>query len=213
MTSPQSLSTAPLDELLQSSPHVWRGRELARADTRSTGFTALDARLPGGGWPVGAVTEIAPACDGVGELSLTLPALRSVCNEGGSVAFVQPPYIPYAPALRRCGLELESFLWIHAGGGTEALWAAEQLLREGAGAVLLWSCLQDERALRRLQLAAERGRACAFVYRPACALDRSSPAAVRVALSAAGESLRLELVKVRGGHPGTVIVPLGRSST
>src|ERR1700733_14624094 len=118
----------PLDALLRDSSQLWRGGEMARIEARPTGFAALDARLPGGGWPVGALTEIAPACAGVGELSLTLPVLRTLCREGRSVALVQPPYIPYAPALRRSGLELQRLLWIQAQSDAEALWASEQLL-------------------------------------------------------------------------------------
>ena len=94
-----SRSAEPLERLLRDSPHLWRGESLARIDTRATCYAALDAHLPGGGWPIGALVEIAPACDGLGELSLTLPALRSWCREGRSVAFVHPPYTPYAPAL------------------------------------------------------------------------------------------------------------------
>ena len=39
---------------------VWRADELARnvGATRPTGHAALDAVLPGGGWPVGALVEV-----------------------------------------------------------------------------------------------------------------------------------------------------------
>ncbi len=199
----------PLDALLRG-PRLWRGAQLARIEACSTGFAALDARLPGGGWPVGALTEIEPACAGMGELSLTLPALGAICREGRSVALVQPPYIPYAPALLRSGLQLRSLLWIQTPSATEALWAAEQLLREGAGAVLLWNAVTEDRELRRLQLAAETGKACAFLYRPPGSLQHPSPAALRVGLSAAGDGVRLEIVKARGGHPGGVTLALDR---
>jgi hypothetical protein len=193
---------------LRDSPRLWRGETRARIDVRATGYSTLDAHLPGGGWPIGALVEISPACDGLGELSLTLPALRSWCREGRSVAFVRPPYTPYAPALARYGLDLDSVLWIAADRDEDARWAAEQLLREGAAAVLLWSAVQQDRALRRLQLAAEAGRACAFLYRSPSMLRNASPAALRIALSAAGEDVRADIVKVRGGHPRTFTLPL-----
>jgi protein ImuA len=198
----------PLERLLRDSPHLWRGESIARVDVRATGYADLDARLPGGGWPIGALVEIAPACDGLGELSLTLPALRSWCREGRSVAFVHPPYTPYAPALVRYGLPLDSVLWIAADCDEDARWAAEQLLREGAAAVLLWSSIKEDRALRRLQLAAEAGGACAFLYRSPSMLSNASPAALRIALSAAGEEVRADIVKVRGGHPQALTLPL-----
>ena len=203
----------PLETLLRSSPHLWRGGEIARGDSRNTGYAGLDARLPGGGWPVGALIEIAPECDGLGELRLTLPALRAWCQEGRSIAFVQPPHIPYAPALARFGLPLGSVLWVVADGDEDARWAAEQLLREGAAAVLLWSAASEDRALRRMQLAAEAGKACAFLYRPPqmsghTSLSHASPAAVRIALSAVDAGVCVDLVKVRGGHAGKFVLPL-----
>ncbi len=189
---------------------------MARVPARATGFAALDACLPGGGWPVGALTEIVPACDGLGELSLVLPALRSLCEAGRAVALVNPPYTPYAPALAKAGLSLDSLLWVHAVRDEEGRWAAEQLLREGAAAVLLWSSAREERALRRLQLAAEAGRACAFLYRrrpegrPQGRIE-PSPAALRVALYPAEGGLRVELVKIRGAPASQVALPLGGS--
>ena len=203
MTSAESLQT-----LLRDFPHLWRGGETARVDARSTGYAALDARLPGGGWPVGTLIEISSAYDGLGELRLTLPALKSWCQDGRNVAFVRPPHIPYAPALARCGLTLSSLLWVVADRDEDGRWAAEQLLREGAAAVLLWSTVQEDRALRRLQLAAEAGKACAFLYRPPLMLTQASPAAVRIAVSAADDGVSLDLVKVRGGHPGSLILAL-----
>ena len=74
--------------------------------------------------------------------------------------------------------------------------------------MLLWSAVQEDRALRRLQLATEAGKACAFLYRPPLTLTQASPAAVRIALSAADDGVSLDLVKVRGGHPGRLILAL-----
>jgi protein ImuA len=201
---PESLET-----LLRGSPHpLWRGDEIARGDAWESGHAALDERLPGGGWPLGALIEISPACEGLGELRLILPALKSWCEQGRHIAFVRPPYIPYAPALVRGGLPLDRLLWVVTEEDEEARWAAEQLLREGAAAVLLWSAVREDHALRRLQLAAEAGKACAFLYRPPLALSHASPAAVRIALSAADDGVCVELVKVRGGRAGKLTLPL-----
>ena len=40
-----------------------------------SGYAALDAALPGGGWPEAALVEVLLAADGLGELSLLLPTL------------------------------------------------------------------------------------------------------------------------------------------
>ena len=44
---------------------VWRGDQLGRATapTRSSGFAALDAQLPGGGWPCQGLTELLQRAD------------------------------------------------------------------------------------------------------------------------------------------------------
>jgi cell division inhibitor SulA/protein ImuA len=79
------------------------------------------------------------------------------------------------------------------------LWAAEQALRSNAcGAVLAWLRFEKYADLRRLQIAAEGGRALAFLFRSGNAAGESSPAALRLALSTAGGSLALRLLKRRG---------------
>ena len=208
--TPPRLAADALNSLLASSPFLWRGEELSRPRTHSTGFRLLDAALPGGGWPVGALTEIMTSCAGVGELSLAMPLLQSLCGDGRPVAFIRPPHIPYPPALVSAGASLDAVLWIDTSVETDARWAAEQLLRDGVtGAVLLWDPTRDGRSLRRLQLAAEMGHSFALLYRPMSLLSVASPAALRLALSAAEGGTRVDLVKVRGGgRTRSVILPL-----
>ena len=200
--------SAAVEQLLREIPQLWRGREHSDTNTCATGFAALDAALPGGGWPIGTLIELAPTCAGIGELSLPLPALRALAVAKKPIALVQPPYKPYAPGLRRAGLPLKQLLWVTESRQEDAHWAAEQLLRDGAGAVLLWTETTDDRLLRRLQLAAEAGHALAFVYRDPARLSHTSPAAVRIALQPRGSSLRIEIVKVRRGQPGAITLDL-----
>ena len=47
-------------------PKLWRAHEQASIRTEPTGFSALDRALPGGGWPLGAVSEVLHAQPGVG---------------------------------------------------------------------------------------------------------------------------------------------------
>ena len=58
-------------------PALWRGSQLARAygKTVDTGYAALSAELPGGGWPLGALVELLVQQPGVGEFRLLRPAL------------------------------------------------------------------------------------------------------------------------------------------
>ena len=63
---------------------VWRADELARntGATRPTGHAALDAVLPGGGWPVGALVEVLQPQAGQGEWRLLAPALAAGAEPG-----------------------------------------------------------------------------------------------------------------------------------
>src|SRR5687768_15551794 len=113
-------------------PRIWRRSAAAAAtiDTQPTGIAGLDARLPGGGWPRGALSEILIEQDGLGECSLVLPALAALTQARRRVALVAPPYIPYAPALAGAGIDLTQVVHIDADAG-DTHWTAEQCLRAG----------------------------------------------------------------------------------
>jgi protein ImuA len=181
-------------------PGIWRRGSAARPkiDAEPTGHAELDARLPGGGWPRGALSEILIENDGIGECSLLLPALASLTQAGRRVVFVAPPYIPYPPALVAAGIDLAEVVHIDAADA-DTHWTAEQCLRAGCcGAVLSWMPRTDYRQLRRLQLAAETGAAIGFVFRPLAAVRETSPAALRVQVSASEGGPRIEILKCRG---------------
>jgi hypothetical protein len=77
------------------------GAELRRgARLLASGFPRLDAELPGGGWPRGALTELLAGHEGIGELGLLLPALATLTGAGQIVVLVAPPHAP----MRRPGL-------------------------------------------------------------------------------------------------------------
>ena len=189
-----------IDALLQN-PAIWRGGSLARTALPgiASGFGELDAELPGGGWPVGALTEILPAHEGIGEVRLFGPALSALSRKGERLAWVAPPYPPYAPALTAAGIDLSRLLVVKTQSEREALWATEQAIGSNAcGAVFAWLPAVRYPDLRRLQLAAERSRSLVVLFRPLRAESESSPAALRVALGTAQGELELRIVKRRG---------------
>jgi hypothetical protein len=164
-----------------------------------TGFEALDARLPGGGWPMGALTELLPAVCGIGELQLLLPALRALTRSGRHLAWIAPPYPPYAPALALHGIALEQLWILHPRDARETLWATEQALRcPSFGAVLAWPAQAGDKSLRRLQLAAEAGGNLGVLYRPAAAALSASPATLRLLLQPVDDGLTVQFQKMRG---------------
>src|SRR5262252_6942081 len=188
---------------------IWRGDSLNRAGAPvvSSGFPALDAELPGGGWPAGALTEIFPAHEGIGELRLLGPALAALARSGARLVWVAPPYLPYAPALAAAAIDPRSLLIVRVTSPRDVLWAAEQALRSNAcGAVLAWPRAAKYTDLRRLQIAAEGGRSPAFLFRPETAVHESSPAALRIALGTNSGGLAVRLLKRRGAPLTSPIV-------
>ncbi|MBC3410777.1 translesion DNA synthesis-associated protein ImuA [Pseudomonas sp. SWRI51] len=189
-----------LDRLLDQR-QVWRGRQAqARPQgLQPSGHGALDQRLPDGGWPPAALSELLLASPGCGELQLLWPTLARLTGAGERVVLVAPPFIPYAPAWQAAGVDLRWLAQVEADNA-EALWAAEQCLRSGScAAVLCWPERAEDRALRRLQVAAETGNALAFACRPQQAAHNPSPAALRIAIDARPAQWRV--IKCRGGLP------------
>lgn len=199
-----SRDSAALETVLRH-PGVWRRKSpaVAAVDVLPSGHAVLDALLPGGGWPRGALCELLSEHDGLGECSLLLPTLAALTRARRRVVLVAPPYIPYAPALAAAGVDLQHVVQIDAAHA-DTHWTAEQCLRSGCcGAVLHWLAHGDYRELRRLQLAAESSGTPGFVFRPLAAASQASPSALRLRITSAADGTRFELIKCRGRVGGT----------
>lgn len=189
-------------EVLLRHPSLWRGRGAAAPAGWSTGFAALDAALPGGGWPRRGLVEVITQGAGQGELTLWAPLLRALSQHEAArcCAFVAPPFELFAPAWRAVGMRLDRLLVARAA---EPLWALEQSLLSGvcaigfgwlgAGASLV--------ALRRLALAAEQGAALGVLIRPPRAAHEATAAVLRLAVTRSRSGLSVELLKGRGLAP------------
>ncbi|MEN1727734.1 MAG: hypothetical protein AAGJ52_04770 [Pseudomonadota bacterium] len=134
-----------------------------------------------------------PRCLGVGEMNLLLPLMARQTQAHLPVMLAAPPWIPCPQRLARGGVALDQLLIIR--DGKQAFWAAEQGLKSGlCGLVLLWppKGRVSDRAVRRLQLAAEQGAAPVFIcYRPG-QQPPASLAALRLAVHSGPE---LELLR------------------
>lgn len=194
-----SASPAALDALLQRAD-LWRGSGCApQAEAAlASGFAALDAVLPDGGWPCGGLTEVLAGGLGIGELSLFLPALRQLDADAGWIVIVAPPAQLHAPAWQALGLPLSRLLVVEAEGA-DAAWACEQLLGSGAlAALLVWLPTADARALRRLQLASSSTRCLSLIFRPERVATQPSPAPLRLSLRGSDSGLQVDILKRRG---------------
>ncbi len=191
-------------------PALWLADRLAHsgatAAVGSTGFAALDAELPGGGWPAVGLTELLLAAPGSGELRLLAPRWTQGREQAGSLLCVAPPFVPYAPALQALGWPLDRLLIVQPESLADAAWVAEQALRSGVCSAVLWwqagergSAAALATALRRLHLAAQDGRCPLFALRPADARRQSSPAPLRLLLEPAAQGqLAVTVFKRRG---------------
>nr|WP_316639825.1 translesion DNA synthesis-associated protein ImuA [uncultured Roseateles sp.] len=196
-------------DLQDLHPGLWRAHQLTRASGVAwpSGFAALDAQLPGGGWPQGVLSELLLAQAGIGELRLLAPTLAAVAAGGKLLMLFDPPARLSVRALDGLGLRAQQLLIIPGQGlgerraSADLLWALEQSLKSGhAGAVLAWL---PERlhadALRRLQLAAAQHEGPAFLLREWTAQQRPSPAPLRLSLRAGGpDCLAVQVLKRRG---------------
>jgi hypothetical protein len=198
---------------LLSHPAIWRGGDCApEPSALSSSFAALDAALPGHGWPQGALTEILLEREGIGEIRLTLPALARVQAEGRDVVWIAPPHRPYAPALAVAGLDLARLYVVHCRDPKDALWAFDQALRAPeCGAAFAWLPTHDERALRRLQVAAREGRTWGVLWRRPGQRGNAAAAPLRLALAPHADQLAVHVLKRRGATlPQPVLIDIGR---
>jgi hypothetical protein len=198
---------------LLEHPAIWRGHSAARRDALPSGFAALDELLPGKGWPRTGLIEILVARFGSGELSLVLPALAALTRAASArwCVWVAPPFMPFAPALTERGMRIERVAVV---GGERALWACEQALGSGAcDAVLAWTQRPRLREIRRLQLAAERGRTLGVLFRPRQASRESSAAVLRLALEPRPRGARVTLLKGRSAHRAALDLVLAQEPT
>ncbi|MCS6997194.1 MAG: SOS cell division inhibitor SulA [Casimicrobiaceae bacterium] len=172
----------------------------------ATGFAVLDAFLPWGGWPVGAMSEILTERCGAGELSLLLPAMARLAAEKRPIVLIGLPHEVFAPALLQAGVDPHQVTQIYPGATVRdvkaLLWSSEQILRSGSAAlVVLWSLGRPEppiEALRRLHLAG-LGKTTSFIhYRAVSCRGQPSPAWLRCGFWPTAETIELEVFKCRG---------------
>ena len=141
-------ATSPLDTL----PHaqLWLACKLSARVSRcvSSGFSALDAELPGGRCPTQGLSEILSTGPGLLKWRLLAPALTGVLGLStglGDAAFqrgsplrravqrllllINPPHTPHLPGLHANGLAAQHFIWIRTTTPQQQLWAGEQAVK------------------------------------------------------------------------------------
>jgi protein ImuA len=208
--------TQPFDvRMLPSSVSqaIWRGTEVGSVGLAvvASGFTALDAQLPGGGWPCNAVTEILQPQPTLCEWRLLSPVLAGLVASGGQILLVGPPKRPHAPGLVKLGISEKNLVWIAADTPAKRLWTTEQLVKANptGGAILAWLPQARAEQLRRLQVHAQSCDCPIFLFRPEAAQLDASPAPLRVLAKLGPDwELHVRILKRRGAlMDGIVVLP------
>lgn len=212
---------------------VWRAHELARPSaTHSSGFAALDAVLPGGGWPSSGLVELLSSQPHTPDWGLLLPSLvaqleppthaKAPAIKHAVNAYTPNPYavnkhavivgapanglMPFAPALSAQGLPASALLWLALDAVPERLWATEQALAcADVQVVVAWLPVLPSPNLRRLHLHASSHGKPLFVFSPYS--QRASPAPLRLRLEPDGQTQgrRVYILKRRGPPITTAI--------
>ncbi len=193
-----------LDQLLDRGA-VWPARQQAGSETRradhiATGYHQLDQQLTGQGFQPGNLVEVLYDQPGSGELRLLLPLLARRSQRPGWIIWIDPPHIPYAPALAAAGINIDRVLMVHSKQDGDRLWSMEQALKSGSCcAVLGWLPEGREKAVRRLQLAAAESGTTGFLFRPLSSRHHSSGAPYRISLQPRPEGVDVKVLKRRNG--------------
>ncbi len=187
---------------------VWRASEHAPApmNTCPTHHRALDARLPGGGWPLASLIEILADSPGCGELALVTPALAALSSHR-PIVLLNPPEIPNALAWQQWNVASQRLWWLRPKSLSDAWWSAQTVLRGKAFAALLaWVDPVDDKALRRLHACVQEANTLMFLFRPKTVARQFSPSPLRLLLTpmAAG-CLKIEILKCKGPRPAEPI--------
>jgi protein ImuA len=199
-----------------------------RCATFCSGFDALNAQLPGAGWPAATLTELLLPHAGVGELRLLAPVLAALQRQQRCLMWFDPPAQPCAWALSALGIDVRQLVMLRPRQALKApaqtrarqrlpaadiLWALERALKSGhLGAAVAWLPARlPADALRRLQLAAQAHEGPVFLLRDAQERARPSPAPLRLLLASSGpDRLRVQLLKRRGptlAQPLDLVLP------
>jgi len=136
-------------------------------DTISTGFPALNRLLAGGGLPRGTLAEWTGDADGSGAVTLALAITGHLLRGEGTLVVIDERGDFYPVGAAQLAIPLDRTAVVRPDSAKSALWAWEQSLRCPGVAVTFGKIdPRNDRALRRLQMAAETGGGLGFLVPP-----------------------------------------------
>lgn len=218
---------AVVQQLAKQVRQLETSNRSSASESISTGCVALDQCLPNAGYVPGSIVEYlrtAPAC---GASYLAYAAAASALKaRGGFLVVVDTQQSVYPPALAMHGIDLNQVVLVRPESRADAIWATDQALRTPAVAAVVAEIEKvDDRAARRLQLAAEMGNGLGILIRSAAArrfpswaevqwmvrsispsrLPRAAAQENPLPFDSAGRKLTLQLLRNRGGQAGAIV--------
>jgi len=157
----------------------------------SLGINDIDAALPSGGLPRAGLHEIDAADASAAAAGFCALVLARLAEDNSVVAWCRRRRDLHGPGLAAFGLDPARLIIVRARTETDVFWVMEEGLRNAALAAMVGEIHKaTPTALRRLQLAAEKGGATALLLRPpraaaANATSAATPAITRWRVGAA----------------------------
>jgi hypothetical protein len=202
------------EELIRDLLKQIRGLERADRKTQwtsavSSGFDSLDRLLRGKGFLGGTLVEWLSEGPGTGAMTLALAIGGKLTQTEGTLVIVDAERELFPPAAAALGVPLDRTVVVQPGDARTQWWALEQALLCSAVTVTLGRLDKaDERVLRRLLLAAQKGGSLGFLVRPACCARIAFCAGMRFLVTTLSDTrggpwrLTVELLACRGGAAG-----------
>jgi len=199
------MSTVSNIKNLLQRQDIWQASDKNKVrSVLSTGYLALDNQLHYSGWPKGALSELLLSDNGIGEIRLLSPLLARLNQQPGHVCWINPPFIPYAPALTNQSIDLNKMVIVRSRSLPQTIWSAQQaMVSQACAAVLVWlpqKILSTE--IRKLSLAAKTGKCWGFIFRAHSLQDQSSAAVLRIIMQIKQRKNLLSIIKQPGGWAG-----------
>jgi len=198
-----------INQLLKNTA-IWQAsQKKVRPPVLSTGYPTLDRALHYSGWPQGAISEVLLSAYGSGEIRLISPLLVKLNQGAGYICWINPPFLPHAPALVDLGLDLNRMIIVRTQSVNESIWASQQAMRSGAcAATLIWLPKKAlDKQIRKLNLAAKDGHCWGIIFRDQSLQKHTSAAALRIVIEKKQKKLdhhkhQLHIIKQPGGWSG-----------
>lgn len=156
-------------------------RAVRTGNATSTGCPDMDRCLPHSGYPPGSVIEYLKSSVSCGASYLALAAAAEAMKKtDGFMVLVDRQKHIYPPALTAQGIDLKKVIFVHPETTSDTIWAIDQAARTSAVAAVFADVQSlDDRAARRLQLAAEAGGGLVLLLRSLAARGAPSWAEVQ----------------------------------